>query len=127
VLPRHKTQPRRHVAPVLELTRISDSGDHRGRSHRSNAPYAGYPTAGHILTEELVDAPIELADANVDLVHESEKTSEDLAAELGEVVGLVGNDFRKHSARPPDRLGKADATVEQDAPHLADECGAVVH
>src|SRR5215469_7171488 len=127
MLPRHEPEPRRHVATVLELACIPDGGNHRGRRHRPDAPNASHPTARGALAEKLVDALFKLTDTRIDLVHEGEKASEDLAAELGQVVGFVSHDRRDHTTGPADRLGETDTTIKQDAAHLADQRGAMVH
>jgi hypothetical protein len=127
MLPRDQTEPRCHVTAVLEVASVTDGGNYRGSDFRPDTPNAGHSAAGVALAEDMVDASVELVDASVDLMQERKKASEDLAAEIGQVIVLVGDDLRNEPAGAADRFGESDAAIEQDASHLADQRGAVVY
>src|ERR1051326_6783681 len=100
--PRDQAEPCCHVSTILELAPITDRSNYCGRYLRSDTPNAGHPAAGLVLAENTFYALIELVDAGIDLVQKGKKTSEHLAAELGQVVIPVGNDLRNHPAGAAD-------------------------
>jgi len=117
VLAREQAEPRCHVPTILEFVPITDGGNYRGRDLRPDTPNGGHPAAGLVLAENTFYALIELVDARIDLVQKGKKTSEHLAAELGQIVVPVGKDLGNHPAGKSDRLRETDTTVEQDALH----------
>src|SRR5262249_15130324 len=111
---------------VLEFGAVPDCSDDGGRRLGPDALDLGNPPTGLRGAKDAVNLVVEPADPVIEVLEEVPELSDRLARDGREHIAGVVEDPRDHGPRPGDVDAEHDAAIEEDAPHLGDERGAVV-
>lgn len=115
------------MTPVFEILRIRDSGHNSGGRFAADAFELCDALTCFTGLEDCINALAKAGDSSVKLAQLVHEIGQHFAREWCERIAGVGNNGWNLPTRPRDRLSKHDATLGQDASHLADQASSIVH